>query len=179
MIRIGLPPAMWPRLRLHWHVTRTAFSRQTRALQELGNRTADVYRAWWQHVTERVLAPISLRAWARQRSLSRLARFEERYEDLVDLLCWSAKDGIHTDRDARYTEMRRWMQRHYPRVRPHLRPHWKLEATERDPFAALFASDNVDEFINGSGGIEDIMRSRAALEACRSELETPGCTGAT
>jgi hypothetical protein len=176
MIRIGLPPAVWPRLRLHWHVTRTAFSRQTRALQELGNRAAEVSSAWWQHVTERVLAPISLRAWAKKRSLSRLACFEERYEDLVDLLCWSAKDGIHTDRDARYAEMRRWMQRHYPRVRPHLHPHWRQGDTERDPFAALFASDNVDEFINGLGGIEDMMRSRAALEACRNALERPGST---
>lgn len=171
MIRLGLPPTVWPRLRLHWHVTRTAFSRQKRALQELGNRTAEGYRTWWQHITERILAPLSLRERARQRSLARIVQFEERYEDLVDLLCWSAKDGVHTDRDRRYAEARTWMAHHYPRIRPYLLPHWQQDNAERDPFAALFASENVEEVINGIGGIEDMVRSRAALEACRAELE--------
>lgn len=171
MIRIGPPPTLWPRLRLHWHVARTAFSRQKRALQEIGNRTSEGYRVWWQHVAERLFAPINLRARAQKRALARLIQFEERYEDLVDLLCWSAKDGIHTDRDKRYAEVRDWMARNYPRVRPHLLCHWQKEQAERDPFAALFASENVEEVINNVGGIEDMLRSRAALETCRAELE--------
>jgi hypothetical protein len=175
MIRIGLPPPVLPRLRLHWHVTRTAFSRHSRALQEMTNRTAEVYRAWWQHVTERVLAPLSLRARAQERSLARLAQFQEQYEELVDLLCWSAKEGVHTNRDARYAEARAWMLRHYPRLRTRLRTHWAETDTERDPFAALFASPNIEEVINGEGGIEDMFRSRDALEACRAEMEQVVC----
>ena len=171
MIRIGLPPPVLPRLRLHWHVTRTVFARHSRALLEVSNRTAEAYSAWWLHVSQRILAPLSLRDRARRRALARLAQFEAQYDELVDLLCWSAKDGVHTDRDTRYATARSWMLRNYPGIQSRLRPHWAEADPERDPFAALFASADVEAVINGCGGIDDMIRSRAALAACREDME--------
>ena len=106
MIRIELPPVILPRLRLHWHSAHLQFSRRSRALREYANRTAAVSAAWWRHASGKTVASLSLRHRMRVRTVVRLstqlATFEERYEDLVDLLCWAAKDGVHTDRDARY-----------------------------------------------------------------------------
>jgi hypothetical protein len=174
-IRIDLPPVLLPRLRLHWHATHQQLSRYSRALQEYANRTAAVSRAGWRSVSERTVACLSvrhrLRVRAETRVRERVAAFEERYEDLVDLLCWAAKDGVHTDRDARYTALRAWMRAHYRTVRPHLRAYWTEEAMPAaDPFEALFAPENVDGIINAAEGIDVIMRTRAALDAYHNAL---------
>ncbi|HZT44480.1 MAG TPA: hypothetical protein VFA07_20110 [Chthonomonadaceae bacterium] len=174
-IRIDLPPVLLPRLRLHWHATHQQLSRYSRALQEYANRTAAVSRAGWRSVSERTVACLSvrhrLRVRAEVRLRKRVAAFEERYEDLVDLLCWAAKDGVHTDRDARYTALRAWMRANYRTVRRHLCAYWAEEATPAvDPFEALFAPENVDGIINAADGIEVIMRTRAALDAYHDAL---------
>ncbi|HLV79783.1 MAG TPA: hypothetical protein VKT32_05850 [Chthonomonadaceae bacterium] len=173
-IRIDLPPVLLPRLRLHWHATHQQLSRYSRALQEYANRTAAVSRARWRSVTERVVAFLSVRARLRTRAVARrrerITTFEERYEDLVDLLCWAAKDGVHTDRDARYRALRAWMRAHYRTVRPHLRAYWEEATQDADPFAALFQPENVDDILNAPDGITYMMRARTALDAYREEL---------
>lgn len=170
MIRIGLPPPVLPRLRLHWHATHTLFARQTRSLREATAHATEALKEWLRHISHSMTAPWRRAAAARHKA--RLAPFEGHYEDLVDLLCWAAKDGIHTDRDTRYRDLRAWMQQHYPKLRPHLRPHWaEAEADANDPFESLFAAENVDDLIHAEAGIEHIMRTRCALDAYRETLE--------
>jgi hypothetical protein len=119
-----------------------------------------------------MLARLSLRAYAVRRQRIRLNAFEAHYEDLVDLLCWAAKDGDHTDRDARYAELRIAMRRRYRDVRKRLRPYWDSPETETfpDPFESLFLPADVDEVINSVTGIEQISQTRTALDAYRADL---------
>lgn len=170
MIRIGLPPPVLPRLRLHWHATHTLFARQTRSLREATAHATEALKEWLRHISHSMTAPWKRAAAARHKA--RLAPFEDHYEDLVDLLCWAAKDGIHTDRDTRYRDLRAWMQQHYPKLRPHLRPHWAEAETDAcDPFEALFAAENVEDVIHAKAGIEHIMRTRCALDSYHETLE--------
>lgn len=168
MIRIGLPPPVLPRLRLHWHVTRISCARYSRLLATVRPRTLE---AWRMYVAQRIVASLTLRRYRQRRALARLRSFETHYEELVDLLCWSAKDGVHTSRDARYARVRAWMLRHYPRVQASLRPYWVSSDPSRDPFLGLFGVEHVDDVIYSIHGIEDMLRSRAALEAYRQDLE--------
>jgi hypothetical protein len=173
MIRIGLPPPLLPRLRLHWRSTHTLFTRQTRSLRESASRTAEVTREGWGHACKSWSSRLSLRAYALARQRARLAAFEAKYEDLVDLLCWAAKDGIHTNRDARYTQLRAWMRVHYRALRPRLNPYWSGSGEDActDPFEALFLDANVNDVINAAASIENITRTRLALDAYRESLE--------
>jgi hypothetical protein len=178
MIRIGLPPPLLPRLRLHWHNTHSLFSRQARLLRESATRTAEVSRDWWLQVRAGLSTRLSLRARALSRHRTRLACFEQKYEALVDLLCGAARDGMHGDQEARYRELRAWMQTHYRTLGPRLRPYWAtLEETASDPFEALFHQENVNDVIHAATGIEDIMRTRAALDAYRAVLDEGASKG--
>lgn len=173
MIRIGLPPPMLSRLRLHWHATQTHYLSQSRALREYATRTTAVWQTRWESVCAWGVARLSLRAHALARRRAQLACFEEKYEDLVDLLCWAAKDGVHTDRDARYAELRSWMRVHYRKIRPNLRPYCveiRLPAAP-DPFEALFSSENMDSILHASDGIEYILQTRSILEEYRGALD--------
>lgn len=167
MIRVGLPPTMLPRLRLHWHSVTALYARQTRALREYGTRTTGVTREWWRQLLLNSRNRLNLRARAAARQQAQFRLFEEKYEDLVDLLCWAAKEGVQSDRDARYAELRRWMLAHYRTVRPRLRPYFQETSTAEcaDPFEALFFPERLSEVIHAENGIEIVMRTRAALEA--------------
>ena len=156
-IRIELPPRILPRLRLRWHSAHALVLRQTRALREFASRTTAVPRAWRRHISDTVFARLSVRAYLARRRRARFEAFAACYEDLVDLLCWAAKDGDHTDRDARYAQLRAGMRRHYRAIRPRLRPYWAgtyAPATD-DPFEALFAPKNVDDVINAAAASWD------------------------
>jgi hypothetical protein len=171
MIRIGLPPSVLPRLRLRGPFTPSWRTRQTRALQEYASRTTAVPYAWLRRLSEWATARLSLRARAAERQRAQLAEFEEKYEQLVDLLCWAAKEGDHTGRDRRYAELRAWMGSRYHRLRPRLRPYFLAEGAESaDPFAALFTPECVEEVLHAETSVEDLMRTRAALDAYRATL---------
>lgn len=172
MIRIGLPPPVLPRLRLHWYGAQTLFARQSRLARSYAIRVTDQYREWYQRIRQILTARISLRLRAGERQRQRLALFASKYEDLVDLLCWAAKDGAHPDRDIQYASLRKWMQGNYRSIRPLLLPYWKTAHTAEDPFVALYAADNVDDFINASSSMETITRTRFALDECREALQT-------
>jgi hypothetical protein len=171
-IRIELPPRILPRLRLRWHSAHAQLLRQSRALREYATRTTAVPRARWRHVSDTMLARLSLRAYTARRQRIRLDAFEAHYENLIDLLCWAAKDGDHTDRDTRYAELRVSTRRHYRDVRKRLRRYWDSPeaGTSHDPFEALFLPTDVDEVINSVIGIENISQTRTALDAYRADL---------
>jgi hypothetical protein len=172
-IRIELPSVLFPRLRVRWQTTRMQFARRSRAFFGYALRTVEAPRVWWQSTRRRLKSRWGLRTRDLAKRQAELARFEEKYEDLVDLLCWAAKDGVHTDRDARYTELRAWMCAHYRTIRPRLRSYWvePHAPTSYDPFEALFASENVDAILNADTGIDDMLQTRAALDCYRGALE--------
>ncbi len=174
-IRLELPRTLAPRLQMHWHGAQAGLRRQFRTARTFAARTTATARQWVQGLADSVVARIGLRARAALRHLARLDAFEARYDDLVDLLCWAAKDGIHTDRDARYAELRAWMCVHYRPYSPRLRPYWQEPgaaalANACDPFETLFRCDNVDDFINDADGIAHLMRTRLALDEYRAAL---------
>jgi hypothetical protein len=168
-IRIGPPPAL-ARLRLQWHAAYNYYCRQARAFRTVTGRTTEGAVAWFRQASFRVNTRVSWRARTQARHQALYACFIERYEELIDLLCWAAKDGVHTERDARYAALRQWMQLNYHKLRPRLRAH--LEAWEGpfDPFEELFAPECVDDVINGSDSITYVIQTRAALEAYSAEL---------
>jgi len=169
-IRIGPPPA-YARLRLHWHAACNYYDRHSHALREVTARTTDSALDWWRLLSVRVSSRVSCRARAQARQRALYACFVERYEELVDLLCWAAKDGVHTDRDRRYTDLRQWMQLNYHKLRPKLRAHLSAWEGPFDPFEELFAPECVEEVINDGAGITYVVQTRAALEAYSAELE--------
>ena len=59
MINIGLPPPMLSRLRLHWHVTKTAFTRQTTVLREVAAHTATITQEVWQQTGMRLISALT------------------------------------------------------------------------------------------------------------------------
>ena len=116
----------------------------------------------------------SLRERARQRQVARqqaqLAAFTDKYEDLVDLLCWAAKEGANEEQCAAYAELRLWMQSHYGPMRPKLRGFLNTPDDVFDPFECLFGPQNLDEVINDLSAIENVMMTRAALDAYSETL---------
>lgn len=112
---------------------------------------------------------------AKQRQRAQLIAFEHQYEGLVDLLCASAREGIHEDRESEYRRRRDWMMIHYPPVAKHLHSYWAANQQEAmDPFMALFCPPNLEDTINIETTIEDIVRCRMALEAYAGSIV--GCT---
>jgi hypothetical protein len=169
-IRIGPPPTL-ARLRMQWHATCNYYHRQSHAFQVTAAGAASQARGYWRTWSARVGARVSWRARARARQRALYAAFVERYEELVDLLCWAAKDGVHTERDARYAALREWMQLNYHKLRPQLRAHLDAWEGPFDPFEELFAPECIDAVINDIAGITYVMQTRVALEAYSAQLD--------
>jgi hypothetical protein len=111
-----------------------------------------------------------------------MQEFVTRYDDLVDLLCWTAKEGLNDGRRARYSELRLWFVQNYEPVRPIVtrfldtRPEDREPVVEgtptpRDAFESLFLPHQIDALINSEAVIHRIIRTRCAVEAFREELE--------
>ena len=166
-IRLELPPALFPRLNEHWQAARSYFHRQSATLRVLTLRTVKMPVVCWHGLSVRYTTRWSLQARSEARRKQDFQAFEAQYEELVDLLCWTAQEGLHPERDARYAELRRWMCSHYRKVRSPLRPYWvEAGAPEpMDPFEALFAEESVEAFINDPNSISDLMLTRMALDA--------------
>lgn len=180
MIRIGLPPPMLLRLRLRAQIAANQMSRRARAAREgvlifYRNRLATLYglsRVFTRRPVAIAADPVAL-----------LPEFEIRYQSLVDLLCWAAKDGVHDDRDARYAELRAWFLENYAPMRSALLRHLETEPDDcapvapgapapRDAFESLFLPDSVEALIHSETIISRIMRTRCALDAYRAQVDS-------
>lgn len=173
-IRLGSPPGL-ARLRLQWHATRSQFRRQSRVWNDQALAWRTDARAWWQRTAVANLSRWSLRERARQRQrarqLAQLADFTVHYEDMVDMLCRAAKEGASVEQSRKYSEMRVAMQSRYGVMRPRLRSFLNTPDDQFDPFECLFAPQQLEEVINDMSGIENVMLTRAALDAYRETLE--------
>lgn len=166
-IRLELPPALFPRLNQHWQAACSYFQRQSVSLRFLTLRAVKMPVVCWHGLSVRYSTRWSLRARSEVRRQHDFRAFEAQYEELVDLLCWAAKEGVEAERLARYAELRRWMCTHYRKVRSQLRPYWVETGVPEplDPFEALFTAESIESFINAPDSITDLMQTRAALDA--------------
>ena len=172
-IGLPLPTTHASGLRLSWRHARTVFARQAPILKASILRVVSVTHVLWNRLSNAAQNLLNLRARARQRQRALFIVFEQQYDNLVDLLCASAHEGIRPDREIAYARTRSWMLAHYPCIARHIRPHWQIAAKDAvDPFLALFTQSALDGVINEDDAIHDIMRSRMALEAYRVELDT-------
>ena len=172
-IGIPLPPGNVPRLRHPKRYAGTVFSHPITGLQAGIVRVLSVTQVLWNRLLG-VNDLFNLRARARQRQRARLTAFEKQYDDLIDLLCAAAHEGIQSERESAYTGSRAFMLAHYPRIARQVRSHWEFNGEGSvDPFEPLFIHESLEDAVNGETGIEDIMRSRSALEAYREELDAP------
>jgi hypothetical protein len=170
MINIGLPPPLLARLRLHWQNTRDHVQRQKESLRETYFRTQASTVEWIRNVSAKGVALITFRRRTLTRHLRQLDAFEQVYDRMVDLVCWTAKEDVSPERAERYAKLRSEMKKAYRIVRARLRPHWHTPNAEHDPFAALYLPDDITEFIHSPVGIECLMQTRQAVDAYRSTL---------
>lgn len=107
--------------------------------------------------------------------------FESRFDELVDLLCWSAKDGDHEGRDECYASLRAWFLSNYEPLRPLLLNHLKIapedvvparpgQPVPRDAFESLFLPRDVDAIIHSDTVVFRLIRTRCAVDALRDEV---------
>lgn len=88
--------------------------------------------------------------------------FYDRYEQLVDVLCWAARDTIHDGCNERYQQIRGWFLVNYSAVQKMLKPFIRQVMSEQDgnpnedPFEKLFSSAHVMQVIEQDNG--DLMR---------------------
>jgi len=181
MIRVGLPTPMLLRLRLRAHLAANRLSRQTQdirtgVLATINNDLAVIRRI------PRLLTRHAESVTQTEDIGAMLEEFDNQYQNLVDLLCWSAKDGVHTSQAARYHELRQWFIEHYESVRPVLIEQLKTEPDDfvpvgngarrsRDAFESLFLPEHVESIINSENVITRIMRTRTALDVCREAMD--------
>lgn len=105
-----------------------------------------------------------------------LIRFYGQYETLIEVLCDAAQYGPDGRLEARYNEVRLWLQSNYPGMRRFVAAYLRydsgdaarsldLHGSGRDAFEALFAAPTLDDFMRSDDGrmIERIDRTREAL----------------
>jgi hypothetical protein len=112
----------------------------------------------------------------------RMPEFERRFDELVDLLCWSAKEGDHEGRDEQYASLRAWFLDNYEPMRPYLLEYLTVEPEDlvpvrpgmpapRDAFESLFLPRDIDSLIHSDTVIFRIIRTRQAVDALRDALD--------
>lgn len=93
-----------------------------------------------------------------RRQREQFLAFYEQYEQLVDVLCWAARDTVHDGCDERYQQVRAWLMKHYAPVRRAMAPFIRQAISEGDgnpqddPFEKLFAPAHVMQVIEGDEG---------------------------
>lgn len=93
-----------------------------------------------------------------QRQREQFLAFYDRYEQLVDVLCWAARDTVHDGCDEQYQQVRNWLMDNYSAVRRTLEPFIQQAVAEnggdarKDPFEQLFAPAHVMQVIEQDEG---------------------------
>ncbi|MDW8320661.1 MAG: hypothetical protein RMM08_04800 [Armatimonadota bacterium] len=93
-----------------------------------------------------------------KRQREQFLAFYERYDQLVDVLCWAARDTVHDGCDEKYQQIRNWLVKNYAPVRRAMAPFIQQAIFERDvnlqedPFEKLFAPAHVMQVIEGDEG---------------------------
>ncbi len=175
MIRVGLPAPALLRLRIRAQLAVAGFNRQASELRQTVNRGTAAVKS---------IVSIPFRLTRSENSPPpdvALNQFEERYQNLIDLLCWSAKDGVKMEGIERYHRLKAWFAENYDSVRPKVVRYLcdvddcaftnpMNSANDRDAFESLFLRDDLGELINSEDVISCIQRTRSALDSYRESL---------
>ena len=103
-----------------------------------------------------------------------VARFQEKFDEFVELLCDAAQGGVTPVLDANYIQLRRTLRDSYPTLKPFMGAflrssddddEYHLNHGQADAFEALFAPADLSEFLEFDDGkaISRITRTREAL----------------
>lgn len=114
----------------------------------------------------RIAVRFRSQAIARAKLKTSLQQFSEHYEDLIDLLCSAAREGIFPHKETEYEHLRLWFQKHYVSIRSMLRSEMKEWEGIMDPFEELFIPQTLEEVITHPTSVQNITLTRQALEAC-------------
>jgi hypothetical protein len=159
MIRIGLPfPALF-KMSLRAQLASARLSRAIRRMMIAGEDEPEAFCVVMRPSESPELDPIDL------------DKFTHRYQDLIDLLCVSAKEGAESARSKQYLELQDWFGRNYGIYRGILRPHLHLDQDQADPFEVMFMHSSLRDAINANDLIFHAQRTRSALESCRNQAE--------
>ncbi len=174
MIRAGLPMPAFHRLAF---AVQAAAHRWTRSVERVRRGMNDWLTASMPHPLQtirnhRVEAEI-------QRSARLLADVELQFDELVDLLCWTAKDGCNARADKRYADVRSWFLDRYQAFGPgfrHFLSHGSgvdtaTRTSSSDVLESLFLPADVADNIHSATVIDRITSARAALEAFRAHVD--------
>ena len=107
-----------------------------------------------------------------------LQDFTNRYESLVDLLCWSAQVEVTERMRLSYCDHKEWFKRHYLEVRSELsaaiRDEEQLNGScshnSVEDFDELFLQEDLDAVLNAESMLPRIVRTRQTVDSFR-------CTG--
>ncbi|MBN8689595.1 MAG: hypothetical protein J0L72_02255 [Armatimonadetes bacterium] len=146
----------------------------------LPHRFQIAYLNWTKSRTESKSQDQQLTIRDRQ---AELIEFYSRFETLVELLCDSAQYGPEPRMEAKYAELRQWMQRNYSEIRPYVVAYLEVDLDDSngqldqygaapDAFESLFGANTLDELLRGDGGtlIGRIMRTREAVNRYAEHL---------
>ena len=152
--------------------TRRAFERQPRALRSdtaVSRSLSDEYviDRWRDTVT---------------RTREAYDQFEEKYEDLIDVVFAAAHEGVTHKREEAYREKRAWFLKNYDGVQRELTRYLTADPNDTAPslwgrrscdaFEALFLPSNLKTMLGTDGGhvIGRLNRTQAALAAWDNDI---------
>jgi phosphoglycolate phosphatase-like HAD superfamily hydrolase len=162
MIRIGLPIPTLYKVGLRAQLVSARITRAVRQFFLADEQEVEFVRdrcIVTRHAEPLPLEPVDL------------DKFENRYQDLIDLFCVSAKDGANAERSIQYMELQDWFGRNYGLYRGLLIPHLQLRRDEADPFEAIFMHSSLTRAIHADELIAQVQQTRCALEICRAFAE--------
>ena len=138
-IRIGLHSAAVPHLYTDWNASRQATTSLIKSVQLTAERLVRSPFTWVLRLVGDFRQRFTWRNKARQRECATLCAFDDRYEQLVDLICWGAQNTSVTFRESAYRDLRKWISDHYGSVRGKLQSGWSDPKCKsgRDPFESL------------------------------------------
>ncbi len=105
-----------------------------------------------------------------------LAEFYQKFEDLVELICDAGFDADATPYQVRYQEVRAWLMRAYPLLKPYMSAHLSYDPSDAefglsvagyatDAMEALFCAEQLHTLLEKDEGhlIGRIERARSGL----------------
>ncbi len=145
---------------------RVAWLRTGSALRDLPDTIYEQIRQWrWLSY----VLPVD-----EQRRL--LAEFYDKFEQLSDTICDAGYAGEGAPFQERYSELRKWLMRAYPLLKPYLTAHLNHDPSDAefglrtvgrptDALEALFFAESLDTVLELDGGhlIGRLERARSAL----------------
>ena len=99
--------------------------------------------------------------------------FADKFDQLVDVLCVSAKEGVTEGRQKRYLALREWFETQIISFADVL----KFAQTEietcgcQETLQTLFQPERIEGVINSESVILRMMRTRALVDSCRAKAE--------